>query len=132
MKDKIKNLIYLTPLFINNVFADDFFDDYPLISFSTSVSRLNQTQQNNVVSAANTFLATGYQILKWVWLGLLLFTITNIIMTTVRLVIHSDDWVAKKMNDKHELFNEFIALAILGGIPTIYMLIMALLKLSSN
>lgn len=128
MKNKIKNLLYLTPLFINNVFADDFFDDYPNTNLFSVIGNIKSTQRTKIINSANKFLAFGYQILKWVWIGLIIFTVTNIIMTIVRLVIHADDWAGKKMQDKHELWNEFIALAILGATPTVFWMILSFLN----
>lgn len=131
MKNKIKNLIYLTPLFINNVFADeDFFSDYPKTGKIGDLFTGSGTTLSNAVDQGNKLLSFGWEILKWAWAFLTVFTLISVIVCLIRLAIHANDSAFRKDEARHDLMTSFVLLAILGGGPLIFIVITNLLNLA--
>ena len=103
--------------------SNSFFDEYPNMFGYTHY--IPEVGISNVVTLWN-FL---WRLLVFVWVLLLIFTIISLIIAVVRLAISSDDIPQLKARAKHDLAASLVMLAIMGGIPALFALIVGLLNM---
>lgn len=97
------------------------FDDYPKMGTFRYVS-------NEVVEAANNLLGHAWVWIKWLWILIFLMTLIVVVYSLVRMAILADDIPLKKAQAKHDLATSLVVLALMGGIPTIFAIIINLLN----
>ena len=120
----MKVLCFISNLFFPTIYADGFFDDYPKMQFSLFK---NNTTTTSVINKANEVFGGWYYFLKWMWVFMLAFSLISFVLSIGRLAVHSSDSPFKKEGYKHDLMLSLILLAIMGGMPVIFLLILRIL-----
>lgn len=110
----------LLDFFIPRVYAaSDFFDDYPKIQFTLITE--------DVANKATEIFGNWYTVLRWAWVFMFAFSVISFVVSAARLAIHSTDNPFAREDYRHDMYLALILVAILGAMPTIFMMIINLL-----
>ena len=110
----------ISNFFIKNVYAaSDFFDDYPKMKFNLITS--------NVADKASEVFGNWYTILKWAWVFMFAFSVISFAVSAARLAIHSTDNPFIREDYRHDMYLTLVLIAILGAMPTIFVIIINIL-----